>query len=78
MNQNLEKEPFPGLKSRSLKTRGPEPELANPKLSFKQLLLIVGMALGAVLGILIMIALLVVIVFLVISGLKTLISVLQS
>ncbi len=70
MNKELSKKPP--------ERKRPDPELAEPKLSFKEIVVSIAVILGGILGTLIMIAVLVGIVVIIIFWLKTLISALQS
>ena len=78
MNEELETKTFSRISGREINIRKPEPRLKESKLSFKETVISIGLALGAILGTIIMVAALVGTVFIIVLALKALIRVLTS
>jgi len=81
MNQELQKKPFDDFLERDgerkMNTWKPEPDLEKNKLTFKEIVINIGIVSGAILGTIIMIAALVSTVFIIISALKAFIRILN-
>ncbi|MBU4350972.1 hypothetical protein L6250_01900 [Candidatus Parcubacteria bacterium] len=78
MNKESKPKQFSVFLERKINARRIEPKLEKTKLSFKEIVITIGVVLGAILGTLIMAAFLISIVTGIIYGLKTLIRILQS
>jgi len=82
MNQELGKKPFEDFSERSgerkMNTWKPEPDSKKTKFTPKEILINIGLVFGAILGTLIMIAVLAGIVVATVIGLKTFIRIIQS
>ena len=82
MNQELRKKPFDDFLEkdgeRKMNTWKPEPDLEKNKFTFKEIVINIGIVLGAILGTIIMIAALIGAVVIIISAVKAFIHILLS
>ncbi len=78
MDKKSETRPFTKSPERKISIRKSEPELKRFKLSFKEIVISIGVVLGGILGILMVIALLISIVVVIVSNIKAIIYMLNS
>ncbi|MDP2946489.1 MAG: hypothetical protein Q8N88_00080 [Nanoarchaeota archaeon] len=78
MNKEPKPKPFSAFLDRKINARRIEPKLEKTKLSFKEIVITIGVVLGGILGALIVVVILISIIVAVITQIKAIIYMLQS